>query len=218
MSIIYNAITLPPIDDDYHAVLVRFNSSSLNGEVNMTVSNNIPAAYNNGAYKLVAAYEQSLSLCTLQEDTQQIYVSLFISPNYIGNVSFETYVYPAELNFNDRVTIEISTKKNDLFYFRTAAYSTTTSTRRMIVEGAGGRAYMSGPFQQCNNVNNILTTEPTYCIDLPIDNQEDLKYYPIYFDDVYDGKVEVQKGKCADYSGVSSVIVSIISLLSLLLI
>jgi len=217
LSIIYNAITLPPINDAYKSVLVQFNGTSTSGLSNLTVSANIPGSYVNGIYKTVGPQQQVISLCNLVEDTQQIYVSLFSSPDYVGNVTFTATVYEAELNFNDRQSIQISTQRGDIFYYRTAAYSTITSTRRMIVEGSGGRAYLSGPFNNCAR-DTLITTDPTYCLDLPLDDQETLRYYAVFFDEVYDGKVEVQKGRCSDYSGVSSLIVSILSLLALLLI
>jgi len=227
-TIIYNEIALPPIRDAYKAILVKFNGTrtSGTGSVNITVSNNLPAAYMNGNYKTVYDYQQAVTLCNVPQDTARFYVSLFSTPEYQGNITFIATVYEAELSFNLRPRIDIAVEQNDLLYFRTQAYSEAVTKRRIVIEGNGGQAYFTGPLLNCNRDSLVYSqSEASYCIDLPLvedgkANADDLEtyYYGVTFDGNYDGKVELQKGPCSEYSGVSQIIVSILALLAFLLI
>jgi len=219
---VYNAVTLPTIIDAFQHIVVKFNGTNTAGLVNLTSSMLLPASYYSGSYKQVQAYMQSITLCSVPQQAKQIYVGLFPDQSYVGNVSFMVNVYEGELNFNTRPTISFVAGKGDYYYFRSQSYSEPTSGRRVVVEGRGGYAYLSGPFNDCNEDDKIVTQQ-NYCIDLPLiengkENNPTVYYYGVFFDDSYNGKVMLEKGKCSAYSGVSTLVASILSLLAFLLI
>jgi len=217
----FNAVALPTIADAFNHIVVKFNGTNTAGTVNLTTGLVLPSTYNSESYMQVNSYMQSITICKVPQQTQQFYVGLFPDNYYVGNVSFIVSVYEGELDFNTRDTITFTAAKGDYLYFESQAYSQQTSAKRIIVQGNGGYAYLSGPFADCNRNNQIVTTQ-NYCIDLPLlpeGNQGNPPnyYYGVFFDDVYNGKVELQKGPCSTYSGVSTLVVSILSLLALLL-
>jgi len=218
---VFHSVTVPSTSNSYYHLLVKFNQTVLSGELNLTVNTVRPKTYNVGSYKLVHDYVQTINYCNIPTDTKNLYVSMFADPTYVGNVSFTAQLYDGELNFVDRSEFEIHAASGDIMYFRTSAYSETTSTRRLVIWGRGGFAYTSGPLLNCRSDSLIESTEPNYCIDLPVEptkpENPQLRYYGVYFDGPYDGKVMLQKGNCASYSGVETLLVSLLSILAAIL-
>jgi len=219
----YQIALTPTIQDNFEAILIRFNGTAplFGTMVNLTAALSLPQVYAAGQYKPVTASPQCISICNVAALTPNIYVSLFPSVGYVGNVSFVAKVYPSEMDFNTRATFNFNTQKGDLYYFNSAAYSQSGIPRRLIVQGSGANAYLSGPFPNCNQDGSISPT-PNYCIDLPLTEDPgtdtNTYYYGVYFDGTYQGFIQLQQGDCADYSGVQTLIISLISLLALLLI
>jgi hypothetical protein len=216
---IYHSVKTPGITNVYKHIQIIFNDTSVAGMVNLTAALTLPRVYTAGSTKMVQMYNQSMNLCQIPALTNQVYVSLFPSLDYVGNVSFIAQVYDAELNFNDHPEIEIHAKKGELFYFRSQAYSERTSSKRLIVWGRGGYAYLTPPVLNCRN-DHMVPSSSNYCTDLPLEDKEDnLRnyYYGVYFDGDYDGRIKLEKGKCEDYEGVASLIMPVVLLFAMLL-
>jgi hypothetical protein len=216
---IYHSIA-SNIKDNYLHLLVKFNHTSYSGELNVSASTAFPKTYLVGTHKLAQTYSQTINLCNIPAQTQKVYVGLFADPTYVGNATFTTHFYDGELSFPSRTEFEIHVQERDILYYRSSAYSEITSSRRIVVEGRGGKAYTTGPLRNCQS-DTLITTEPNYCIDLPTEQTKpenpETHYYAVYFDGQYDGKVMLQKGNCATYSGVETLIVSFLSVLAAIL-
>jgi len=217
---VFYSVSLPSIQDNYHNVLIKFNGTAKSGLVNLTSATSQPRFFLSGTYKAVTAYPQSISLCNIPALTPMVYVSLFPSADFVGSVSFIASVYEGELDFNGRTTLTAFFDKGSLFYFWSAAYSETDIARRLVVQGSGGNAYLSGPFNDCHEDSQIVSS-PNYCIDLPLEENIEQNpttyYYGVYFDNDYNGMVSLELGSCATYSGVQTLLLSVISLVAVLL-
>jgi len=216
---IYHSITAN-VKDAYQHLIVKFNHTSLSGELNVSASTIFPKTYLIGTHKLAQNYVQTINLCNIAALTPKVYVGLFADPTYVGNASFTTHFYDGELSFNGRSEFEIHAQGGDILYYRSSAYSEITSSRRLVIWGRGGKAYTAGPVKNCQSDNEI-PSDPNYCVDLPLEQTKpenpQTHYYAVYFDGQYDGKVMLQKGNCASYSGVETLIVSFLSVLAAVL-
>jgi len=221
VSAVYNSITVPAITDSSRNIHISFNGTIISGEVNFTSSTVLPRNPLIGNTRYVTSDLQSDIFCNPSATTTKIYVSLFPSADYIGNVSFIVTEYDAVLDFVTAESIPITIQKGESFYFESASYSTLSDQRRFTISGSGGNAYAFGPFSTCG-VQNVFYQTINHCIDLPI-KQESAEtdvtyYYYVTADNTYTGQVDVEKGNCSSYSGVSTLILSIGLLLVVLLI
>jgi len=141
-------------------------------------------------------------------------MSVFPSMGYIGNVSFFVTLYDAELDFVNRAELPIVAGAGETYIFYSESYSEAGDTRKIVVDGRGANVYLSGYYLNCNprdigSINN--------CIELPpkTPNQVVRRYYQVYFDNAFNGKVYLGFGVCG---GVPTIVISMVLLMVVLFI
>jgi hypothetical protein len=209
------------VNDGYKHLLVRINDTNANGigVANVTASvQGRPLTYNAVTSRLTAAnYIQSFSVCNIADGTQKAYVSVFPTLDYVGNVTFHTKIYDAELDFNTNFERAFVAESGETYVFYSEAYSEAGFPRKIVIEGRGADIYLSGPHNNCapKEFNGIGQN----CINLPPKNpnqNNQKRYYHVYFaGGQFNGKVLLKLGECG---GVATIVISMILLMVVLFI
>jgi len=166
-----------------------------------------------------------ITVCNAVTKTvNEVYVSIFpyqngSNGNFTGDVSFTSYLFDARVDFvGGENGVPVSLKKGYIAYFWTAASTTQTSSKRIVVEADSPSTYfINGPYRTCNS--NQYVRGEKHCSDLgrdtdfPINQNGGRQYFAVEIvENDFTGKIRVEKGNCDSYSDMSKIFVSLVLL------